>query len=254
MRRGVVYACSHSAWLRETIDSAMSCRRHMPTLIRQIYVTRPFFEEHKNLLQQNFDQVVALDELAYRDRPRFESALQTDLDQAIFIDSDTLILMPFGEVFDLLEHFDLAVTSAPYPTYAEGSRRGIYDAMPKVSEALCEWNPGFLVARIDDGFRNLVRRWMELFGICLTRGYKLDQAAFRIALATSRLRPANLPENYNFRANIPRFVVGPVKVLHAHGVLQKIASYINNDQGMRFYVPKPGEIQKTGSAGAAAPQ
>jgi hypothetical protein len=222
----------------------------MPSLIRQIYVTRALFDEHRGPLQQNFDQVLALDGLAFQDRPRFESALQTDLDQAVFIDGDTLILMPFDEVFDLLAHFDLAATPGPFATYPDGNRLGIYDAMPKVSNALREWNSGFLLARIDDRFRDFVRRWMELFRICLARGYKLDQASFRVAVATSPLRLANLAENYNFRANIPRFVAGPVKVLHAHGLLPQIASYINKDQGMRLYVPKSGEIQWSGPAGA----
>jgi hypothetical protein len=240
----MVYACSHAAWLRETIDSAASCRRHMPDLRRQLFIERTVYEARTHDLTV-FDDVIVLDVLRHKHRPRFEATLMTDLDEAIFIDGDTLFLSPILEVFELFEHYDIAVTPAPQSFTMRGTKLGIYDAMPKVSEAQREWNTGFIAARIDDRFRELIGNWSALFATCEAKDVVWDQAPFRIALTQSRLRIASLPENYNFRANIPRFANGQIKVLHAHGDLPAIAAYINRNLEMRVYVPRPQEIYGT---------
>lgn len=254
MRRGMVYACSHAAWLRETVNSAASCRRHMPDLRRQLFIERPLYEASEFDLKATFDDVIVLNSLRHKHRPRFEASLMTELDEAIFIDGDTLILAPLYEVFDLLEYFDIAATLAPQSTNRPALQLGVYETLPKVSEAQREWNTGFILARIDDNFRELVNRWSEFFQRSRAKGIEWDQASFRIALTTSRLRVAALPENYNFRANIPRFANGAVKVLHAHGDLPAIAAYINSNLDMRVYTPncqelhgiKPAEFKAAG--------
>lgn len=242
MRRGFVYACSHAAWLRETIDSAASCKLHMPDLRRQIFVERSLFEQELFDLRSVFDDVVVLDKLRHKHRPRFEATLMTDLDEAVFMDGDTLFLSPIREVFDLFKYYDIALTLAPQSFNQKAADLGLYDLMPKVSEAQREWNTGLIAARVDENFRALVEEWSQLFSQSFARGLHFDQPPFRIALATSRLRIASLPENYNFRANIPRFAFGPIKVLHAHGDLPAIARYINSDLRMRLYEPKRSEI------------
>jgi hypothetical protein len=242
MRRGFVYACSHAAWLRETVESAESVRRYMPDLRRQLFIERALIDATDRDLGATFDDVVVLDTLRHKHRPRFEATLMTDLEQAIFIDSDTLFLAPVHELFDLLEHYDIAATLAPQSFHQRAIRVGLYEAMPKVSEAQREWNTGLIVARVDAQFHALVESWSDLFSQGRSRGVTWDQAPFRIAAAISRLRIATLPENYNFRANIPRFANGQVKMLHAHGDLPAIAAYINSNLGMRIYMPRPHEI------------
>jgi hypothetical protein len=88
----------------------------------------------------------------------------------------------------------------------------------------------------------MVETWSGLFEKAQKAGFRMDQASFRSAAIKSGLRIATLPNNYNFRANIENNLAQAVKILHAHGELEKIAGYINAKTSMRVYIPKQEEI------------
>jgi hypothetical protein len=113
---------------------------------------------------------------------------------------------------------------------------------PAISEALPEWNTGVIVANLTPAFGDMVREWMRLFAICRAADYDMDQPAARCALAASRLRIATLPNNYNFRANMAQVINRRVKIIHAHGDLEHIASYINRSETQRQYMPNKRDI------------
>lgn len=242
MTRGVVYACSHPAWFRETMQSAASCRRHMPNLARELYISRALHDEAGDRMTPFFSRIVALENVLHKHRPRFEAMQLCQLDEALFIDVDTLFLAPVEELFDVLRHFDVGVTPAPQLFNHKGVRGGVYDLLPAVSAAVPEWNGGFILARVTEAFRSFGRTWSTLFESCRAKGYHMDQAALRSALVNSSLRPTSLPVNYNFRANFAQSVRGEVKVLHAHGELHEIGRTINDNLKNRFYQPDPGLI------------
>jgi hypothetical protein len=240
--RGVVYACSHKRWLAETLVSARSCTAQMPDLRRQLFVTEPLYAEARSHIDKVFPEVFALPATLHAHRPRFEATLKTDLAQAIFIDGDTFFVSPVYELFDILADFDIAAALAPQIFSPQAIGLKVYDLLPTVSAALPEWNTGVIVARIDDAFRTMVDTWSALFRQAQKVGFSMDQASFRSAAIKSGLRIATLPNNYNFRANIENNLARTVKILHAHGDLEKIAGYINDKTGMRVYIPKPEEI------------
>lgn len=242
VKRGVVYALSHPAWLDETLMSAASVRRHMPDLARQLYATRDLIDQVRSADADHFTELIPLDALAFPTRPRFESMLETDLNQAVFLDGDTYFVDQTYELFEVLELFDVAVAPAPQFFHRPSLEAGIHDRLPRVSEALPEWNGGVIVANVTAAYRDMVREWMRLFAICRAEKFQMDQPALRCALATSRLRIASLPANYNFRANMPQVVNRRVKILHAHGDLELIAGYINRSEAIRRYAPKKQEI------------
>jgi hypothetical protein len=240
--RGVVFACSDQRWLGETVVSAQSFERHMPQLTRELFIPEALHRAAGGGLEQFFDRLVVLKTSEHPRRPRFDSCLRTRLEQAIFIDGDTLLLEPVPELFDLLDNFDIAVSPAPQYLSPQAVSMGIFDQLPAVPAALPEWNTGLIVANIDMPFRSMVRTWSELFAKCQASGFTMDQAAFRSALVHSRLRIAPLPANYNFRANVPQGITGVVKILHAHGELATIAGYINGARGIRTYTPRREHI------------
>jgi hypothetical protein len=240
--RGVVYACSHKRWLAETLVSARSCAAQMPDLRRQLFVTEPLYAEAKTHIDKIFPELFVLPAAVHAHRPRFEATLKTDLAEAIFIDGDTFFVSPVYELFDILADFDIAAALAPQYFSPKAIGLKVYDLLPAVSAALPEWNTGVIVARVDDGFRAMVETWSELFQKAQKVGFFMDQASFRSAVIKSGLRIATLPNNYNFRANIENNLAQAVKILHAHGDLEKIAGYINEKTSMRVYIPKPEEI------------
>jgi hypothetical protein len=214
----------------------------MPHLEREIYFTPDVHQQFKPEAERLFSKVVVLQKPDHPTRPRFDSCLQTDLEQALFIDGDTLLLEPVPELFDLLDQFDIALAAAPQYLSPQAERMGIFDLLPPVSIALPEWNTGVLLANMTPGFRSMVRSWGELYTMSKRSGFDMDQASFRSALASSSLRIATLPTNYNFRANMPQVVARRVKILHAHANLAKIAESINLGTGVRIYTPNRDDI------------
>ena len=246
MRRGVVYACSHPQWLGEAIVSAQSVRHHMPDLRRQLFITTDLLKAAGGGVHDHFTDVIPLEKLVHDHRPRFEATLQTDLDQAVILDGDTLIVEPAYELFELLDRFDIGVAQAPQYLSPRAVAMDLYAHLPKVSLAQPEWNAGVIVARPDERFRAMIREWSRLFGISRALGFEMDQAAFRSAMVMSDLRIATLPNNYNFRAHVSQGVAGTVKILHAHGDLKAIARTINANLQMRAYGPRSDLIHGFG--------
>jgi hypothetical protein len=239
MRRGVVYALSHPDWLNETLRSAQSCMRLMPDVERELYL--PW---NSNLKDPHglFTRIVKLERFRHPSRPRFDAALQTQLDQAIFIDGDTLFVMPVPEIFETLDAVDIAAAYDNQYFHSRGIKTGIYDKIPKVPITVREWNGGVIAMQMNDATRAFVTEWSDLFAECRKLGYSMDQAALRSVLFHTRLRLATLDSLWNFRAEKPQYVFGAVRILHAHGDLPAIARTINLKRGYRLYQPDPALI------------
>ncbi len=242
MKRGVVYALTHPAWLEEILLSTASVREHMPDLAREVYATQSIIEQIKSVDASLFTDFITVDKPFFSHRPRFESMLETKLDQVIFLDSDTYFVEQTYELFELLDLFDIGMVTAPQYFHPRALQEDIYDLLLPVPEALPEWNGGVLVTNITPAFHEMVHEWMRMFTLCRAANYNMDQPSLRSAIATSKLRVANLPNNYNFRANVAQMANRRVKILHAHGELERIAGHINNNVRRRFYQPNKEEI------------
>lgn len=255
-RRGFVWAISHSDWLDELAVSVKSCRRTMPSVERILFVTPDVDQAISDAVRSGFTSVSILDTSRHAHRPRFEAMLQCPLDEAVFIDSDTYFARPAHEIFEILEHYDLGALPAPQHIHKRAIEMGLHKKLPSVSLALPELNGGLLVASMTPALRQFVLKWSELFAICEAAGYQMDQFSLRVAVALSTLRLAYLPNIYNFRANIPQFVGGYVKIIHAHGELEKIAASVNSSASFRLYKPDPrfihGFLPKRRQIGHAA--
>ena len=154
MNRGVVYALSHPAWVDETLRSAASVRRHMPDLARELYVTENLLDQVRSADAGHFTELMIVGAPTFANRPRFESMLETKLDQAVFLDSDTYFVEPTYELFELLDLFGVAATPAPQYFHPRTIEEGIYERfLPAVSEAIPEWNGGVIVANVTSAYR-----------------------------------------------------------------------------------------------------
>ncbi len=241
-KRGIVYACSHRDWMPETIRSAQSFAAHMPDIERHFYAPAALIEKFRARLEPAFSRLIPLERLDFSHRPRFEAMHRAEFDQAIFIDGDTLLLMPVYELFDVLAQFDIAAAIAPQLFHPDAIRKGIYDALPRVSMAVPEWNTGVIVARRSPAVGAFLDTWRLLFNQSIKRDFNMDQPSFRSAVATSGLRIATLANIYNIRANVEQHIRGLVRILHAHGDLPAIARTINSSAVLRFYKPDPALI------------
>jgi hypothetical protein len=212
----------------------------MPHVERELYLpATASLKDPKGL----FTRIVLLNSIEHLHRPRFEAMLRTELDQAIFMDGDTFFVLPVPELFETLDTHDLAVAlDGAQHLHSSALKKGIYDKLPKVPGAIQEWNTGVLAVRMSEATRSFAQEWSRWFGKCRENGYSMDQAAFRSTLFHSNLRIATPPNNWNFRAQKPQYVVGSVRILHAHGDLAKIATTINLRKEYRLYQPDPSLV------------
>ena len=241
-KRGIVYACSHRDWVPETIRSAQSFAEHMPDIDRHFFAPPALIERFRVQLEPAFQRIIPLERLDFSHRPRFEAMHRAEFDQAIFIDGDTLLLMPVYELFDVLVQFDIAAAIAPQLFHPDAVRKRLYDELPRVSMAVPEWNTGVIVARRSAAVAAFLNSWRLLFTQSIKREFIMDQPSFRSAVATSGLRIATLANIYNIRANVEQHIRGHVRILHAHGDLPAIARTINSSAALRFYKPDPALI------------
>jgi hypothetical protein len=235
--KGFVYACSHDDWLEEALRSALSVKKVMPDVERELYITENLIPANKTILESAFTKVVPLQRVSFPHRPRFDACLMTTLDRPVFIDGDTFVLEPVYELFEVLDDFDIALCIDPQLHHPKAIDSNLHSFLPSVSMAVPEFNAGLIVANNTEKFRNFIKSWMQLFKICLTRQYAMDQVALRVALAKSDLRIATLPNNYNFKANIIQAAAKLVKILHCHGDLEEISKGINQRRTIRSYEP-----------------
>jgi len=187
VKRGVVYSCSHPAWIHETLCSAESCRRLMPELACELYATPDIVATMTVSDKSKFTKVVTLQRLAHPKRPRFEAIEQTELDQVLFMDGDTLFLKPVLELFNTLSLVDVAVATSHQWLHSKGARLGIYKILPKTPMTFPEWNTGILAVSMSEAFRAFTKEWSRWYAMCRQNAYHMDQASFRSTLAHSGL-------------------------------------------------------------------
>jgi hypothetical protein len=254
--RRVVYVATGERHLREAVDSIASLRRHEPNLPVTMFVDPAGRRILSNwgLTATSDDAPVEILHLAeptysWTDKPLALAGDGAVDEEVLFLDSDTRICGPIGEIFDLLEAFDLAAAHAPVRL----DRRQPPSLADRVPATFAELNTGVIAFRRTAAVLKLLDRWRRLHLDVLRsieRGTVGDQSTFRVALYESGLRFAVLPPEYNCRFTFPTYVHGPVRILHGRAPdMERIERELNGVSGARVFVPGMGVL--TGRRGEA---
>jgi hypothetical protein len=255
--RRVVYVATGERHVREAAASLASLRRHEPQLPVAMFVDqagRPRLGNWGVSASTGKAPIEILDlpqpTYSWADKPLALARDQAPDEEVLFLDSDTRICGPIGEIFDLLEAFDLAAAHAPVRL----DRRQPPSLAARVPAAFPELNTGVLAFRRTAAVVRLLDRWRRLHLDVLHSvqgGTVGDQATFRVALYESDVRFAVLPPEYNCRFTFPTYVHGPVRILHGRSPdLERIERELNAISGARVFVPGMGML--TGRRGEAA--
>ena len=179
---------------------------------------------------------------SWADKPVALSERVIDDQRTLFLDTDTRICGDIGELFEVLDAFELAAAHAPI-------RLGPHQPAALSTRAptsFPELNTGVIAYRGTNAMRQLFERWRSLHAETLrSAGPSLgDQATFRVALYESDVRFTVLPPEYNCRFTFPTYLHGPVRILHGRGDdLDGIEQELNGTTGPRAYVPGRGVVQ-----------
>ena len=141
-------------------------------------------------------------------------ATRLPFERTLFLDTDTHVLRPVDDVFDLLGHVDVAVVPAP---------NGTFEGVPHVDgvgvPSANIHNTGVIGLRQSPATRGMLADWYRRFSDRIENEqllrFETDQRSFAEAVLASVCRVHSLANEWNFR--LPFFVTACAPVRIAHG-------------------------------------
>lgn len=220
--RGIIYVATGPRYVAEAAGSAQSVRRWMPDTPITLWTDDP-----ARVNGAVFPDIRSIEKPVFSFADKFPAFRETPYTRTLFLDTDTLLLGPVHEVFDVLEQFDFAC--------AHGPVRGTDspELLADCPAAFAEPNTGVLVFNRNAETAKLFRLWAERYEEQMRRfpHRKSEQPPLRRTLWDSGIRFATLPPEYNLRTPFPVFSGRmPVKILHGREPsLSRAAARVNRD-------------------------
>ena len=180
--RGVLFAATGPLFTEMAVKAAQSVRAHCPDLpIDLVTDTDP--------PEGVFDEVRRLP--GYERFPKIPALRSTRFERTLYLDSDIRVVADLGDVFDLLDRFDLAAAHDPM----RNSSKAVVTWRKALPNAFPQFNAGVLAYRRSPGLDTLLAEW-EAGVADLATGK--DQPVLRELLwERTDLRVAVLPPEYN---------------------------------------------------------
>lgn len=214
---GIVYVAMGIKCQNELIESIKS--------VRKIYNNIPIkvFSDCKSEIPEVNQQIYCTysDDL-FLDKVTYIS--QTDFEQTLFLDTDTILVSPVDDAIILLNQFDMMFCHAPF------RKTGFTTDIP---DAFSEINTGVIFYRNNPKTQQFFNTWLTTYKDNLknrsTLGYFNDQTSFMQCLYVSDMRYYILPNEFNLRIIFPFFVGGKssIRILHGTGPQLKKAKQIS---------------------------
>lgn len=236
MSRGAIYVVTQNeSYLRLLNGSVESLKRVMPELEVTVFSQFP-------VNCADVDHVVKIEpsDDGFYDKTRILA--ESPYEQTLFLDTDTFVLAPVPELFELLNQFDLAVTHEEYGN-TDWSNRYPHADIP---QCYPEFNTGVMVFRRSTAQARLFGQWLELYEQFRSDKPTLkigDQPFFRVAMYFGAVRVATLTREYNCKFRGQGYLNGMVKVLHGHHKLklereyvEKVSAVLNASMRPRVYI------------------
>lgn len=149
-----------------------------------------------------------------------------EADYLLYLDTDTYMAHPVPEVFNLLDHFDLASVIAP--------ARQISYTVGYIPACFAEFNTGVLAFRNCDQVRELFAEWLRVYEDNPDLYGENDQGPLREVLLDWPGRFWAMSPEYNCRFGFGGQAAGLIKILHGRSDdMAGLAQRINADTGIR---------------------
>lgn len=149
--------------------------------------------------------------------------------KSIFLDTDTVILDDFSELFTILDHFDFCATTSPMDYGWPESENGV------ILEGCLTHNTGVLGYNSSPLSLKVLSDWYEIYKERLSFNKKgNDQTPFLESILKNKARVCTLPNNYNLRTRWPSNLTrGKVKIIHDRMLSQDFIDSINHTTRVR---------------------
>lgn len=214
--RGVLYIATGEEYVDEVFQSVETVKRET--------------DLHCTLITDTERDHDLLDDVIIRENPddrpdnsyKVYNIDETPYEQTLYLDSDTHVRADITQLFDVLDHFDLAVTHAPVRNT---------DRIADIPRWFPEYNCGVMLFDAD-ATAGLLEKWRENYE---AMGNVQDQPAFRKTLfEADDVDFYTLLREYNLRF-WPGYVDETVKVVHTHLDNEAISRALETTEGPRAY-------------------
>jgi len=214
MTNGVIYVATGPDYLELARASAASLRATNPTLAIDI-----FTDDVGAADPGVFDQVHAVPKV--HARAKLDCLAVSRFERTLFLDADTLVVGDLGDLFMLLDRFELAMAH-DVRRASDLIQEGLVHATPY---AFPQLNSGVLLyrksAKTDAFFAEWLRRFHQA-------GVARDQIILKDLLWESDIRFYVLPPEFNLRRVTMLDAWEPldanVKIIHSHRLLQHLGA------------------------------
>jgi hypothetical protein len=183
MKRGVVYVATGAAHAEAARRSAASVRATNPGLGIALFTDQA-------VAGPEFDEVLAVCDPHRRSKVDHLGA--SPFTETLYLDGDTRVRGDLGDLFRLLERFDLACALREAAVTRHRDPRGQAD----LPASFPEFNSGVMLYHGSERVRAFFTAWQAAYAAL---GRPADQRSFRDTLWTSELRIAVLTPRYNAR-------------------------------------------------------
>lgn len=212
MTNGVIYVATGPDYLDLARASAATVRHHNPNLSVDIFTDCP---DAAGL--DVFDAVHPVPRV--HPRAKIDCMPLSRFDRTLYLDSDTLALAPFGDLFDLLERFDLALAHdmrRASGLVQQGDRERTPYAFPQL-------NSGVFLYRRSTAMAAFFADWAARYRAA---GVTRDQVSLKDLLWASDIRFYVLPTEFNLRRVTLLDAWEPLDarptILHSHRLLDHL--------------------------------
>ena len=207
---GVIYVARGAGYLDLARASAESLRAQEPDLPIDLYTDQPD-------AGGPFDRILPIPESGSRDK--ITCMQGSRFARTLFLDCDTLVVQPLGDIWGLMDRFDLALCHDVRRTSAlirQGWRIDTPYAFPQM-------NSGVMLYRRSDAMLAFLRDWAAAYVLA---GAGRDQVTLRDLLWSSDLRFYVLPPEFNLRRVTELDAWEPLDarptIIHSHRLLQHL--------------------------------
>ena len=184
-RCGVIYAATGPGFLQLAEASARSLRQVEPGLAVDLFTDAPEMAD-----AALFDRVHRIDDP--HPRAKLDCMQRTRFARTLYLDCDTLVLSPLGDLFDVLDRFEMALAH-DVRRASDLIREGFQETTPY---AFPQMNSGVLLYRRSDPVRAFLAKWARRYRAA---GVARDQIVLKDLLWQSDLRFYVLPPEFNLR-------------------------------------------------------
>ncbi|SFJ37659.1 hypothetical protein [Celeribacter neptunius] len=184
--RGVLYVASGADYVDLAVQSARSLRAVEPEIA--VDLVTDLSEEVPDGV---FDEIRVTPQM--HEREKLRAMPETRFDRTLYVDSDTLFLAPLGDLFDILDRFECALTHDVRRDWAL-IRRGRDHQTPY---AFPQHNSGVFLYRRSENMLAFLHDWAQRF--FADDAIERDQIILKDMLWESDLRYYVLPPEFNLR-------------------------------------------------------